>query len=521
MGVLSPAAVGGQATAFTMAALSDEVIKTVVAVLTLVAAAVVVLGLGRALLGRRRPQVVIEDVVAVEGMTAPAAGLSPQLRQAVRQALLQESRNASYAVLDTLDQDIKDGLLRAYGSVQVKTISTGLRSTAEDSLTVLAAGLRAVAAKEAEGLLAALGAALPAQRGWAVRVFPVIRGTRSRIEVGVVAELAELGHPPDAVTTFWCPPENIRSKTDAAREAVIQASLYRLLEPTALWIATRLVARQLARSSVPRRWRVLYRTRLSKELAGLQMQFAGQLSLYATRKQKEFDRGFAQQALADLSESAQRLPEYFRPLTTQAAVHERLGWSFRATNESASAADEFNRAIRDYDQALLLLAQAMEAGLDGREKALERINIRRAKCRLLAADQSQLLIARQELSLFRNMAGTTSRDLYNGACLYAVAIDCPDLPSDEKEWCTRYAWHLLGRSLVVGGADGPWPLVLTDVELESMSRPQRTQFCAAIKVRLPEGTPLTGQAATALVTAAMQAIGVSPPADLPAATMAP
>jgi hypothetical protein len=495
MGVLGPAALGGQATAFTMAALSDEVIKTVVAVLTLVAAAVVVLGLGRALLGRRRPQVVIEDVVAVEGMTAPAAGLSPQLRQAVRQALVQESRNASYSVLNTLDQDIRDGLLRAYGSVQVKTISTGLRSTAEDSLTVLAA----------------LGTALPAQRGWAVRVFPVIRGTRSRIEVGVVAELAELGHPPDAVTTFWCRPENIRSRTDAAREAVIQASLYRLLEPTALWIATRLVARQLARSSVPRRWRVLYRTRLSEELAGLQMQFAGQLSLYATRKQKEFDRGFAQQALADLAESAQRLPEYFRPLTTQAAVHERLGWSFRATNESASAADEFNRAVRDYDQALLLLAQAMEAGLDGREKALERIKIRRAKCRLLAADQSQLAIARQELSLFRTMAGTTSLDLYNGACLYAVAIDCPDLTSDEKEWCTRYAWHLLGRSLVVGGADGPWPLVLTDVELESMSRPQRAQFCEAIKVRHPEGTPLTGPAATALVTAAMQAIGVSPP----------
>lgn len=64
MGALSPAALGEQATAFNMAALSDEVIKTVVAVLTLVAAAVVVLGLGRALLGQRRPQVVIEDVVA-------------------------------------------------------------------------------------------------------------------------------------------------------------------------------------------------------------------------------------------------------------------------------------------------------------------------------------------------------------------------------------------------------------------------------------------------------------------------
>jgi hypothetical protein len=209
--------------------------------------------------GRRRAQVVIADVSAVEGIPASAAsGLSPQLRQAVRQALLGESADASYSVLKTLDQDINGRLLRTRGQIRMKTIAAGLRSVAEDSLTTLAAGVRAVAPKEAEGLLAALSAALPAQRGWVVHMFPVLRGAGTDAEVGVALELAQLGHPPDAVTTFWISSDALRtSKTEAARAEAVCALLSLLLAPAALWIATRLVSRQLAESDVPKRWRLL------------------------------------------------------------------------------------------------------------------------------------------------------------------------------------------------------------------------------------------------------------------------
>ena len=111
------------------------------------------------------------------------------------------------------------------------------------------------------------------------------------------------------------------------------------------------MAQQLAQSGVPMSWRLLNRRKRRQELAGLQMQLAGQMSLYAATEQEAFYRGFADQALADLAEAAQRLPTYFRPHSTAAAVHERLGWGYRRSDDLARAADEFERAVRRYDTA--------------------------------------------------------------------------------------------------------------------------------------------------------------------------
>ena len=128
---------------------------------------------------------------------------------------------------------------------------------------MLAAGIRAMAPKEAEGLFAALSAALPTQRGWAIRVFPVLRGPGSGAAVGMAVELAQLGHPPDALTTFWTSSDQMQlPELDQASEPGAGTSLFRLLDPTALWIATRLVPRQLVRSDAPRRWRLLSRGKL-------------------------------------------------------------------------------------------------------------------------------------------------------------------------------------------------------------------------------------------------------------------
>src|SRR6266568_2492866 len=91
----------------SLSSLSDAITKVMVALLALIAAVLVVLGLIRAWKGRRRAQVVIEDVSPVDSIPSSSApGLSPQLRQAVHQALRQESLDASNAVLETLEQDI-------------------------------------------------------------------------------------------------------------------------------------------------------------------------------------------------------------------------------------------------------------------------------------------------------------------------------------------------------------------------------------------------------------------------------
>jgi hypothetical protein len=516
---------------FNVASAADTIIKTMVAVLTLIAAVLVIVGLMRAWAGRRRVQVVIEDVVPVEGFPSSAAsGLSPQLRQAVRKALLEQRDDASYSVLNTLEQDITGGLLRARGTIQVKTIKAGLRSTTEDSLTLLAAGVRAVAPKEAEGLLAALSAALPVQRGWVIRVCPVLHGAELGADVGMVVELAELGHPPDAVTTFWTRSEALRSAaTDEARVTAIGSSLHRLIDPVALWIAIRLVSRQLAQSGVPRWWRLLARRKLRQELAGLQMQLAGQLSLYATREHTEFDRGFAEQALADLNDSAHLLPQYFRPHLATAAVRELLGWSCRRSGDVQNAARQFTQSVRAYNDATRLLVEASDISPE-QKAALERITVRRTKCRLLSGDRSQVVIARQELAELCRMTGTTALELYNGACLFAVAIACPDIPPEEKPPYTAQAWLLLGRSLLAAGADGPWELTMTDIELEAMDTRQRNRFRDELKARHPKNTPLPDQEALPLVRAAMSVIGVAPPepgadaspaADAPASKAAP
>lgn len=504
---------------FNLASTADTIIKTMVAVLTLIAAVLVIVGLMRAWAGRRQVQVVIEDVAPVEGLPPTAAsGLSPQLRQAVRKALLQQKDDASYSVLGTLEQDIKGGLLRAHGSIQVKTITAGLRSTTEDSLTLLAAGVRAVAPKEAEGLLAALGAALPAQRGWVIRAHPILYGAESGADVGMVVELAELGHPSDAVTTFWTGSDALRSAaTDETRVTATSSSLYRLVDPVALWIAIRLVSRQLAQSGVPRRWRLLARQTLRQELAGLQMQLAGQLSLYATRDYAEFDRGFAEQALADLNDSAGLLPKYFRPHLAAAAVHERLGWSYTRSGDAQNAAKEFTQSVRAYDDADRLLVEPLNISPE-QKAALERITVRRTKCRLLSGDRNHVAIARQELAQLCRLTGTTALELYNGACLFAVAIASPDIPPEEKPPFTVQAWFLLGRSLLADGADGPWELAMTDIELEAMDGRQRASFRDELKARHPNGTPLPSEEALPVVRAAMSAIGVTPPevyADAP------
>lgn len=154
-----------------------------------------------------------------------------------------------------------------------------------------------------------------------------------------------------------------------------------------------------------------------------------------------------------------------------------------------------------------MLVEASEVSPEQRA-ALERIAVRCTKCRLLSDDRGQVVIARQELAELSRITGTTALELYNAACLFAVAIVCPDILPEEKPPYTAQAWFLLGRSLLTDGADGPWELAITDIELEAMDSHQRKCFCDELKARHPELSPLPGEKALPLIRAAMCAIGV-------------
>ncbi len=503
--------------ASSLTSVDNMITKTAIAVAITIAFLVIVGWLPWAWLHRRRAQVVIENVAAGEGIPQSAtSGLSPQLRQAVSRLLVYEKErgDASYAVLKTLKQDIDDGLLRTHGHVQMRTIAAELRSSTEDSLATLTAGIRAVAPSQAEGLVAVLGAVLPSQRGWVVRAYPMLRGEGGDADIGLTLELAQFEHAPDAVTSFWASSDALRkAKTEAAQATAMRSLLHQLLEPAALWIETRLVVRQLAQSSVPMSWRLLFGSKRRQELAGLQMQLAGQMSLYAAAEQEVFYQGFADQALTDLAEAAWRLPTYFRPHSTAAAVHERLGWGYRRSDDLARAADEFERAVRRYDTAAERLAAASGTAPEPRDAALERVKVRRAKCRLLSGDRSHLEIAQRELAQLLPITGSTAVELYNSACMFAVAMSCPDVQEEVRPTYAPHAWHLLGRALLAEGADGPWGNVMTDIELGALDQQKRRDFCIELKARHAELTPLNGEAAHMVVKQAMHAIGIEPPSN--------
>ena len=190
----------------------------VIALLSLTAAVLVAVGLARAWLGRRRPQVVIHDVELDEGVPAEAAaGLSPQLREKVRRELRLHISDATHAEMETVEKDLAAGLVTVRGGAVRMTAVPELDRTTSDSMTALSAGLRAVAPSEGEGLAVALDLALPAQRGWSVRSSPTIRGYGAKAKVGLSVEVARLGRAPDAVTTFWETSDALHSRETTRR----------------------------------------------------------------------------------------------------------------------------------------------------------------------------------------------------------------------------------------------------------------------------------------------------------------
>jgi tetratricopeptide (TPR) repeat protein len=431
----------------------------------------------------------------------------------VRRELQRQSGDATHAEMETVDKDIKAGLVTVRsGPVRITALAE-LDRTTSDSMAALSAGLRAVAPDAAEGLAVALDLALPAQRGWRVRTFPTIRGSGADAQVGLSVEVVPLGRAPDAVTTFWRTSEALqRPASNTARLAAMRELLRELLHPASMWIAIQLVARHLAQAHGARHW-LLPIHRTDRELTGLQLQLAGQLSLYATWAQKGSAGGFVDQALKDLDRAAELLPKYYRPRLTKAAIYERRGWSYRQSGEDTRAQWAFTRAVDALNEAEQLLGVCGKgADKDKRDGALDQIAIRRTKCRLLSGEPAQAAIALQELAGYSQPKDTQPVQLYNTACLFAVAMACPYLPTEERELSEWRAWYYLCRALVLGGQDSaPWKKMTTDEELDALDADRRVALRTELKKRHNGQNPLTDRQACPIVEGAMEALGLTDP----------
>jgi tetratricopeptide (TPR) repeat protein len=280
-----------------------------------------------------------------------------------------------------------------------------------------------------------------------------------------------------------------------------------------VWIAIQLVARHLEQAPDRPHGLPLVR-RSTRELTGLQLQLAGQMSLYATWAQRDAAAGFVAQALKDLERAAQLLPQYYRPRLTQAAIYERQGWSQRQSGADSRAHDAFMRAIEAFDEAEKLLhACGDEADTTKRDDAIERLAMRRTKCRLLSGDSAQVDIALQNLAEHTQLRDCGPVQLYNAACLFAVAMAHPGLSDEQQRWFEWRSWHYLGQALVRSDEDSaPWWRMTDDEELAALDAGRRVEFRTEIQKRSDGQSPLTEDQAALIVAGALEVLGLSSPA---------
>lgn len=487
------------------------------------ACAVLLIGMIRTAAGRLRRKIVIHDIEPNSGVSPAATiGLVAQLREKVRRDLRRQAGEAYRAESRVLDMDIHAGLMAISGGVPMTAVAadvtlaigkvvTRITRMANDAISELSMGLQAVASPEVQGLLSALGGILPVQRGWNIRVYPIIRGTGSSAEVGLSLELSQSGGVPDEFTTFWATSGALQDAAgDAAQVAAVRELLHEMLRPASAWIAIRLVSRHTTKGlGVLRRPVRMVLRRHDQRLTGLQLLAAGQMFLYATRLYEKFILGFAGQALEDLEQAEEMLPGYFRPLMTQAFVYERRGWASLCAGNTAAAARAFHRGIRAYDDAENALLAVPGPGMDTarRDSEVEGIVVRRAKCRILSGDCLEARTARDELEKGLPLRDTGSVPLYNAACAFAVAMGSPHLPDEDRAFCERHAWDHLGRALLAGGRDDKtWSRMINDEELGAMEPSRRAAFATEIR-RLRNGAArLSDDEARRLVEKAMAAV---------------
>ena len=482
----------------------------VIAVSAVAVALVIFVAFVRSWAARVRPQVVIPDVELDVGIPADAAtGLSRQFRAMVRRALGRQSMDTYWTAMWTLQQDIENGLvtlhraavsrLHRITSDSMLKLSAGLvepdimaglvsvQSTTRDNMTAvsfdraasgsmsaLSAGLRVVAPKELEGLAAVLELAIPAQRGWSVRAFAAIRGSGPDAQVGLSVEVARLRRAPDAATTFWTTFDALQKPTgDAAQVAAIRELLHKLMEPASVWVAIWLMSRHSIHTLLP------IRSRRKLELSGLRLLLAGQMFLYATPSQEKFSRDFALEALDNLNQAADLLPNYYRPYLTDAIMNEHIGWSYRHAGDGPRTQQAFTRAVQAYDQAERRLQGCGKAVPGPRDAVVERLSVRRIKCRLLSGEDASTAL--YELSEQTWLRDNTPVALYNAACLFAVAMGSPDISDAQRVESEQRAWEFLGHALLL--EKGLRSHMMRDDELSMLEPSRREAFAHELEKR--------------------------------------
>jgi len=410
----------------------------VVAGLLVGATLIVIIALARAIVGRRRLQLVISDITeAGRPATDMTTGLSASLRQQVRMRLAKPSQVASpQSLKDTVGRDIADRLAGSFkiDARQLERIQRQIicaprqevLSSARNDLAAVSGGIRAMAPEQAQGFVDALAAALPGQRGLQIISTALTRQYAGHEQLGLAVEIGTLGRAPEAVATFW---------SDLGQGSH-RDQLERLLEHAARWIALHVTGR-IAVDGV-RKWRLglhlIGDLRTTKQRRALRDLLTAQLGGYAMNELLNAHKpwaalAFSQQALVDAHSAKDALADYHRPSYVAGLIHAHTGACYLALNRAvatesssqaagqhADAVEAFAEAAKDFAAAEALVKKS-RASDKVKQECITRNRTERLRAELNLGGGAKALaeLAKEPITPFDAIS------YYNGAGLYATA----------------------------------------------------------------------------------------------------
>ena len=187
---------------------------------------------------------------------------------------------------------------------------------------------------------------------------------------------------------------------------------------------------------------------------------------------------FGEQACTELERARQPLSPVLLPVTTLAAVHERLGWARQRSGQPAQATDSFRTAANLWRDAEKITRDAAEPD----EAKLATYLDRRLKAELESGDLVLRRTALAELGSVSEPEALLGNRvwLYNRACLYSQASKA-DSGAGHQECALLW----LGLALRFYEESGMWEYAAQrDPELEPIRSVLRS-FLACLRTRMP------------------------------------
>lgn len=422
----------------------DTVTRVVIGVLLVVSAVVVLAGLVRAYRGRRRPEFVITDIVAPPELPASLISeLSEELRSTVhRQLVTPVPRRQS--LNETVGRDVANHIAAIPGidECEVERIQEAilqapraeLLASPRDALAAVSGGIRALKPEQAEGLIQALSAALPGQRGLLVGSRIVCRREAEGSRMGLSVQLGPLGRGAGARATFWS--GSVLAAGEADFSFARPGWFGELLSLAAEWITVYLIGTLGVESATGRRRLKLCHRRHVRQRHALLDILTAQWASYAMydlqEERPDVALEWAHQALEDAQHARDSLPAYYYPSYLIGSINDLWGNCCSGLSERdpgneiyRSQADKhFRQAVGAYAEAeskLAGLAQGMPFRQPERAEELnhriERTRIDRLKDQLLVGDGLEGLAALSATDIIPFDFEST----INAACLFAVA----------------------------------------------------------------------------------------------------